>query len=189
MDEWRLYGDEGKRNGALSPPSQRLEQWLSLCVFYQGHERRTISLSAINSTVSFEADYPSVEAKGNKGPGDNRQHWGAEVPLLPGGKAPVRYCHNSKITILKKKKKKSHLPAGPLIGGNILHLPHWKEWPIQAPSVLATLPGYTSGGLCASVRSRQRLLCSAVDILTWQHCCEKLGCGYSEKLKWLEHRI
>lgn len=56
---------------SLSPPSRRLEQWLSLCVFYQGHERGTISLFAINSTVSFEADYPSVEAKGNKGLGDN----------------------------------------------------------------------------------------------------------------------
>lgn len=80
----------------------------SLCVFYQGHERRTISLSAINSTVSFEADYPSVEAKGNKGLGDNQQHWGAEVPLLPGGNAPFRFCHNSKIIITKIKKK--HLP-------------------------------------------------------------------------------
>lgn len=91
---------------SLSPPSQRLEQWLSLCVFYQGHERRTISLSAINSTVSFEADYPSVEAEGNKGPRDNRRHRGAEVPLLPGGNAPFRLCHNSKIII--KKKRWSH---------------------------------------------------------------------------------
>lgn len=145
MDEWRLYGDEGKRNGALSPPSQRLEQWLSLCVFYQGHERRTISLSAINSTVSFEADYPSVEAKGNKGLGDNRQHWGAEVPLLPGGNAPFLFCHNSKIIIIKKK---SHLPAGPLIGGNILHSERNDQF--KLPVCVATLPGNTSGGLRVS---------------------------------------
>lgn len=110
MDEWRLYGDEGKRNGALSlsPPSRRLEQWLSLCVFYQGHERGTISLSAINSTVSFEADYPSVEAKGNKGLGDNRQRRGAEVPSSREEMLSFRFCRNS-----KKKKKKVSSASGP----------------------------------------------------------------------------
>lgn len=46
---------------------------VALCVFYQRHERRTISLSAINNMVSFEADYPSVGVKGNKRLGDNRQ--------------------------------------------------------------------------------------------------------------------
>lgn len=44
---------------------------VALCVFYQTHERRTISLSAINNMVSFEADYPSVEEEGNKRLGDN----------------------------------------------------------------------------------------------------------------------
>lgn len=110
---------------SLSPPSRRLEQWLSLCVFYQGHERGTISLSAINSTVSFEADYPSVEAKGNKGLGDNRQRRGAEVPSSREEMLSFRFCRNS-----KKEKKKSHLPAGPLIGGNILHSPPRKGRPI-----------------------------------------------------------
>lgn len=37
---------------------------VTLCVFYQRHERGTISLSAINNMVSFEADYPSVGVKG-----------------------------------------------------------------------------------------------------------------------------
>lgn len=46
---------------------------VALCAFYRRHERRTISLSAINNMVSFEADYPSVEEKGNKRLGDNRQ--------------------------------------------------------------------------------------------------------------------
>lgn len=44
---------------------------VALCVFYQTHERRTISLSAINNMVSFEADYPSVEEEENKRLGDN----------------------------------------------------------------------------------------------------------------------
>lgn len=44
---------------------------VALCVFYQRHERRTISLSAINNMVSFEADYPSVEVDRNKRRGDN----------------------------------------------------------------------------------------------------------------------
>lgn len=44
---------------------------VALCVFYQRHERRTISLFAINNMVSFEADYLSVEVKENKRLGDN----------------------------------------------------------------------------------------------------------------------
>lgn len=44
-----------------------------LCVFYQRHERGTISLSPINNMVSFEADYPSVEVDRNKRLGDNGQ--------------------------------------------------------------------------------------------------------------------
>lgn len=58
MDEWRLYGDEEGNGTLLSIP---VAGTVALCVFYQGHERRTISLSAINNMVSFEADYPSVE--------------------------------------------------------------------------------------------------------------------------------
>lgn len=37
---------------------------VAVCVFYQRHERGTISPSAINNMVSFEADYPSVGVKG-----------------------------------------------------------------------------------------------------------------------------
>lgn len=53
---------------------------VALCVFYQTHERRTMSPSAINNMVSFEADYPSVEVEENKGLGDNR--WSYEPRLL-----------------------------------------------------------------------------------------------------------
>lgn len=45
---------------------------VALCVFYHAHERRTISLSAINNMVSFEADYLSVkDEEGNKRLGYN----------------------------------------------------------------------------------------------------------------------
>lgn len=47
-----------KRNGALS--SVPAAGTVALCLFHLRHERRTISLSAINNMVSFEADYPSV---------------------------------------------------------------------------------------------------------------------------------
>lgn len=60
---------------------------VALCVFYQRHERRTISLSAINNMVSFEADYPSVGVKGNKRLGDNRQSLEPRF-LLPWGNPP-----------------------------------------------------------------------------------------------------
>lgn len=46
---------------------------VTVCVFYHRHERRTMSLSAINNMVSFKADYPSVRVKGNKRWGDNCQ--------------------------------------------------------------------------------------------------------------------
>lgn len=55
--------------------SVRVPGTVALCVFYQGHERRTISLSAINNMVSFEADYPSVKVEENKGLGDNRMEF------------------------------------------------------------------------------------------------------------------
>lgn len=58
-----------KRNGTLS--SIPVAGTVALCVFYHRHERRTISLSAINNMVSFEADYPSVEVEENKRLGDN----------------------------------------------------------------------------------------------------------------------
>lgn len=47
-----------KRNGTLS--SIPAAGTLALCPFHPRHERRTISLSAINNMVSFEADYPCV---------------------------------------------------------------------------------------------------------------------------------
>lgn len=47
-----------KRNGTLS--SIPAAGTVALCLFHPRHERRTISLSAINNMVSFEADYPSV---------------------------------------------------------------------------------------------------------------------------------
>jgi len=53
---------------------------VALCVFYQRHERRTISLSAINNMVSFEADYPCVEVEENKGLRDNG--WSYEPRFL-----------------------------------------------------------------------------------------------------------
>lgn len=181
MDEWRLYGDEGKRNGALSPPSQRLEQWLSLCVFYQGHERRTISLSAINSTVSFEADYPSVEAKGNKGLGDNRQHWGAEVPLLPGGNAPFLFCHNSKIIIIKKSLicQRAHLSVETFctLKGmtNLNSQCAWQHFPVTLPVASVSqrpkpTKAFLHGCLYFSMQNRQ-------------HSCENLCLSNSEQLK------
>lgn len=69
MDEWGGFMEMRKCNGThLSVPMART---VALCVFYQGHERRTMSLSAINNMVSFEADYPFVEEEENKGPGDN----------------------------------------------------------------------------------------------------------------------
>lgn len=86
---------------------------VALCVFYQRHERRTISLSAINNMVSFEADYPSVEVEENKRLGDNGQ---SKEPrfLLPWGNLP--FCF-----VLFQK---SNLPKCPLIVtcGNISHL-------------------------------------------------------------------
>lgn len=47
-----------KRNGTLA--SIPAAGTLALCLFHPRHERKTISLSAINNMVSFEADYPSV---------------------------------------------------------------------------------------------------------------------------------
>ena len=58
-----------KCNGTLF--SVPMAGTVALCVFYQQHERRTISLSAIDNMVSFEADYPSVEVEENKGLGDS----------------------------------------------------------------------------------------------------------------------
>lgn len=85
----RGFMEMRKCNGALfSIPAAGT---VALCVFYQRHERRTISLSAINNMVSFEADYPSVEVKGNKRLGDN---WQSLEPrfLLPGGNPPFCFA-------------------------------------------------------------------------------------------------
>lgn len=60
---------------------------VALCVFYQRHERRTISLSAINNMVSFEADYPSVQVEENKRLGDKGVSLEPRF-LLPCGNPP-----------------------------------------------------------------------------------------------------
>lgn len=86
---------------------------VALCVFYQRHERRTISLSAINNMVSFEADYPSVQVEENKRLGDKGVSLEPRF-LLPCGNPP--FCFVS--------SKKSNLPKCPLIVmcENISHL-------------------------------------------------------------------
>lgn len=75
---------------------------VALCVFYQRHERRTMSLSAINNMVSFEADYPSVEVEENKRLRDN------EYSSKPRFRLP---WGNPTFNIVLFKRK-SNLPSG-----------------------------------------------------------------------------
>lgn len=97
--EWMNGGimEMRKRNGTLS--SIPAAGTVALCLFHPRHERRTISLSAINNMVSFEADYPSVWLKANKRPGDNRQESAAKVFTYPEEHPP--FCF---VSILKKMK-------------------------------------------------------------------------------------
>lgn len=101
-----------KRNGTLS--SIPAAGTVALCLFHPRHERRTISLSAINNMVSFEADYPSVWLKANKRPGDNRRESGAKVFTYPEENPP--FCFVS-------IKKKCNLSTCPLTvtHGNVPH--------------------------------------------------------------------
>lgn len=80
--EWMNGGfmEMRKCNGTLF--SILVAGTVALCIFCQGHERRTISLSAINNMVSFEADYPSVEVEENKRLKDNGWSWQPRF-LLP----------------------------------------------------------------------------------------------------------
>lgn len=188
MDEWRLYGDEGKRNGALSlsPPSRRLEQWLSLCVFYQGHERGTISLSAINSTVSFEADYPSVEAMGNKGLGDNRQRRGAEVPSSREEMLSFRFCRNSK----KKKKKSLICQRAHLSAATFCTRRPERDGQFKLPRCTAALPSNTSGGLGVQCRKCAfAYACRCFNMQNRRRSRENLCPSNSEPLKGPVRRI
>lgn len=106
---WGGFMEMRKCNGThLSVP---VAGTVALCVFYQGHERGTMSLSAINNMVSFEADYPSVEEEENKGPGDNG--WSYEPRFLLPWEDPSFCC----VLFLQ-----SNLPVLPLIiiwGNNV----------------------------------------------------------------------